>query len=657
MCYTVSGKVTGIFPDILNEIAKLEGWKIDYIKVKFAEGLEMIKKGRLDVLVDVAETPDRASWAVFNEETVFYNWGDVFVPSRSSIKSLEDLDGKKIAVIAKDVYSRAFENIAKFFDLNIRFLEIAGDYPDALEMVLENRVDGCVVSRIFGETIGDEYELRPLGLMLSPVKLKYMFRKDLNRSVISKIDEYLSKWKLEKSSIYQRSITRHFESISSLRDRTRKFLKIFLYVSLFSGATALVMFILVLVLRKTVSRRTEELERGRRRLLALNEELSGANRELESVRMDLEIAVRKLNGLIELIARLGEKDIKEEEFLRELLYFALENVPEADYGSVWIVEKGKWKLIAAVGHDESILKELDIDSRYLYPAKDVEIVDLIEYDMKNMPEDIMKKFRDATKPISKSMVAPLMVGEEYLGNFSLDIAEWKDVEFGELSINFVRSLSLLASALLANKRIAKMQGEFFKNMLTSLVRLVELRDVYTKGHSERVAELASLLAEWLNLGREFIRKVYWAGLVHDVGKVLIEDTILKKPGRFTPEEKKKMEMHPVYGAEILEQVKGMEEIAKMVRHHHERWDGKGYPDGLEGEEIPLGARIIAVVDAFDAMMSDRPYRESLGIERTLEEIKKNLGKQFDPKIGEVFLKMIVESDALFRLYKVKFKAS
>jgi putative nucleotidyltransferase with HDIG domain len=148
-----------------------------------------------------------------------------------------------------------------------------------------------------------------------------------------------------------------------------------------------------------------------------------------------------------------------------------------------------------------------------------------------------------------------------------------------------------------------------------------------------------MLAEKMNFSDREISTVKWAGLVHDIGKILIPNEILKKPTKLNEAEYALIKKHPEYGAKVLFASEEVKEVATIVNYHHERWDGTGYPEGLKGEEIPLVSRVISVADAFDAMISDRPYRKGLSIHNAREEIRKNSGTQFDPEIVEIFLEI------------------
>jgi HD-GYP domain-containing protein (c-di-GMP phosphodiesterase class II) len=168
--------------------------------------------------------------------------------------------------------------------------------------------------------------------------------------------------------------------------------------------------------------------------------------------------------------------------------------------------------------------------------------------------------------------------------------------------------------------------------LASLVEVVELRDPYTAGHSRRVAASARALAERLGLTAEEADLIESAGRVHDLGKVAIDPAVLMKTSKLDDDEWEQMKLHPVYGADVVAQFAAYREGTALVRHHHERWDGLGYPDGLAGDAIPLGARILAVADTFDALTSDRPYRRGMGIERATAILQEGAGTQWDERV-------------------------
>ena len=184
-----------------------------------------------------------------------------------------------------------------------------------------------------------------------------------------------------------------------------------------------------------------------------------------------------------------------------------------------------------------------------------------------------------------------------------------------------------------------LQERFVDGMIT-LVNALEARDPYTRGHSTRVARVAGMVARRIVEHATDAAEIELAARLHDIGKVAVPDRLLDKPSRLTPEEIVLMDTHPVVGEDILRPIAELRNVASIIRSHHERWDGTGYPDGLSGERIPVGSRILALADTLDAMTSQRPYRDSRPVADARDEIGKQLGSQFDPAIGQVFLDMV-----------------
>ena len=176
--------------------------------------------------------------------------------------------------------------------------------------------------------------------------------------------------------------------------------------------------------------------------------------------------------------------------------------------------------------------------------------------------------------------------------------------------------------------------------IRALAAAIDAKDPYTKGHSERVAEMSLALAQELNLSDKDIENIEYTALLHDIGKIGIADNILGKNSSLTNKEFDKIKEHTVMGAKIIEPVDFLKNSYKAIYHHHEKYNGKGYPDGIKSEDIPILARIIAVADAYDAMGSDRPYRKKLNKDKILKELKDQSGKQFDPEIVKVLISVL-----------------
>jgi putative nucleotidyltransferase with HDIG domain len=208
--------------------------------------------------------------------------------------------------------------------------------------------------------------------------------------------------------------------------------------------------------------------------------------------------------------------------------------------------------------------------------------------------------------------------------------------FSKDDLHLADALAAHVSAGIESAALMRKQRELFYATIAMLAEAVELRDPYTGSHTHRVTNYSFLLAQKMDLTLEQLNWIRIGTPLHDIGKIGIDDAILRKTDKLTPAEFEIMKTHTTMGAKMLEQVADLTPVIPIVRSHHERWDGKGYPDGVAGENIPLLARIVAVADAYDAMTTDRPYRKALTAEVAFAEIEKMKGKQFDPVAAEAF---------------------
>ncbi|HEY8395532.1 MAG TPA: HD-GYP domain-containing protein, partial [Bacilli bacterium] len=182
------------------------------------------------------------------------------------------------------------------------------------------------------------------------------------------------------------------------------------------------------------------------------------------------------------------------------------------------------------------------------------------------------------------------------------------------------------------------------SIISSITATMYAKSQETEEHAERIKKLAQMVGKKIGLQQEQLDELALIATLHDIGKVGIDEKILSKPGKLTKDEWKEMKKHPEIGYRIAMASPDLVSVADYILSHHERWDGKGYPRGLKGKEIPLLARIISITDAYDAMRSDRPYRKALTKEEALQEIKNNAGTQFDPEFAEFFVNMMREED-------------
>lgn len=209
-----------------------------------------------------------------------------------------------------------------------------------------------------------------------------------------------------------------------------------------------------------------------------------------------------------------------------------------------------------------------------------------------------------------------------------------------------KNIKYMNDAITANDQIKTLTVE----VMESLAHTIDAKDEYTRGHSTRVAKYSRMIAEKMGLSAKEQENVYYSGLLHDIGKIAVPDEIIKGEGDLSNAEYSMVMTHPSVGAEILSEIKSLPDMAVGARYHHERYDGKGYPEGLAGEQIPLLARIIAVADSYDAMTSNRSYRSYLPQNEAREEIARNRGTQFDPGIADIMLQ-IIDEDKEYRFHE------
>ena len=233
--------------------------------------------------------------------------------------------------------------------------------------------------------------------------------------------------------------------------------------------------------------------------------------------------------------------------------------------------------------------------------------------------------------------------------FILNNSGVKDVSTTALTIGgflffsalIVGSITLKRERALNDQLIAQQQvQETYSATLMALTQALETRDLETQGHSDRVTSLSLTIAKEMAISSKEVQQIHWGALLHDVGKIGIPDHILRKPGPLNEEEWAVMKKHPDIGYDMLKDIQFLQPALNIVHDHHERFDGKGYPQGLKGKDIPLAARIFSIVDSYDAMTSDRPYRKKMSSVEALNELRKCSGSQFDPEIVKIFIKKI-----------------
>jgi len=316
---------------------------------------------------------------------------------------------------------------------------------------------------------------------------------------------------------------------------------------------------------------------------------------------------------------------------------------EADYSSVYIFNENKIKYLKVNGYDINVLNEAQIPKEKFYDGlikePHIEINDKISNIF--IYENGFK-----SKNLAESIRIPLIIDDDFYGSMSFDIDNKSKKNYSEGSWSIMNSITKLINIVISLASREFNEETYEKSMIKVLLNTLKIHDEYTTDHSDNVAIYARKLGIKLNLSKKDIERLYWAGIVHDIGKIEIPYEILNKKDRLTMGEYELIKTHPVIGYEALSSLDSLKDISIYVKHHHERIDGDGYPDALKGDEIPYISKILTVVDSWDAMTSNRPYRKPLTLDEAVYQLKKNSGTQFDKQIVNAFLNLLYDEKVI-----------
>jgi HD-GYP domain-containing protein (c-di-GMP phosphodiesterase class II) len=241
--------------------------------------------------------------------------------------------------------------------------------------------------------------------------------------------------------------------------------------------------------------------------------------------------------------------------------------------------------------------------------------------------------------LGELVIVPVAEGEHLFGWLAAINHAQPGGEFGSAEASLLSSVGTMLGIHSGNINLYRQQSEMLTGVVRAMSSAIDAKDPYTRGHSDRVARVSVRLAQELGCDSETLKTLYFSGLLHDIGKIGINDEVLRKPGKLTPEEFEHIKQHVIIGYRILADLRKMSPMLPVVLHHHEAWDGSGYPHALAGENIPYLARIAAVADSYDAMASDRPYRAGMADEKLDEIIRAGAGQQWDPTVVAAFFRV------------------
>ncbi|MCK4308999.1 MAG: HD domain-containing protein [Candidatus Atribacteria bacterium] len=335
------------------------------------------------------------------------------------------------------------------------------------------------------------------------------------------------------------------------------------------------------------------------------------------------------------ISRVISSTLKLDDVLKVILDFSVK-ISDANRGSVMLLDEKKnvFSVKVAYNISQKVVRETTF-------AKDENTFGWIAKNKKPLYiKDLEQDKRFSKKEtvdykIKQLLMVPIIIENEVKGVISLDNAS-----FTTDIINLLESFSEQAAVAINNAHLYKKIQDSYFEIVKALAQAIEAKDPYTHGHSERVMKYSLAIAPRFGLSKKEKDSLRYAAILHDIGKIGVRGIILNNPDGLTVGEYDEVKKHTIIGENIIRPIELLRTIRPLIRHHHEWYNGKGYPDGLSKEDIPLGARILAVVDAYDAMKSDRPYRKALTEEIATQELKRGSGSQFDPQVVEAFLEIL-----------------
>lgn len=384
---------------------------------------------------------------------------------------------------------------------------------------------------------------------------------------------------------------------------------------------------------------------GQRIDVAWNDELKDLARSFNRIKSDLETKIKELQHsrslTRELFQRMGHAMTSSQkmEALLNIIVHGMRKVLDMQSTFIALYDNDKKLYLKAYAGSQKDMRS-NVRLSDVKGAIGRAILNLVPIIIKKNPAEMSaEQDEDIIHYETNIVCVPILVKDKLKGVLgATDKAPIQNVDQEDVSL--LENVASQIAICVENMELSKDIEETYYNTLVMLARIVEARDPYSAGHLERVSSYVEMVAEKLDMDDEAKKILTGGALLHDLGKVGIEDTILKKEGILTPQEYEMMKQHSIIGENILKPLRSMSKLSSVVRHHHEMYDGTGYPNGLKGEDIPLAARILTVADIYDAITTDRPYRKAMSREEAIKTLISYAGNKLDPKLVEIFTNMI-----------------
>ncbi|BBE30327.1 hypothetical protein OSSY52_04680 [Tepiditoga spiralis] len=636
------GKIVGIFSEILNYIAKKEGWNIEYTLLPQNIQMKRLLDGKIDLSFAYGITEERKKFYEYNKVFVMNDWATVYTNLSDKDLNYFSMQNKKVGVMKTDIYYDGpvgIKNILKNFEVKCNFVEY-DTYEDIFKALEKKEINFGVVSRLYGVMSQKKYNVNATAMIFNPINLYFLFKKDapINKKIIPILDKYLFELKNKNDSFYYKIINKYIESTVSNK------IPIWIYYIFgFILSVIIILIITVYFMKKIINKKTkdalkqkEEVEAAYEELQAYNEELTANQSELEDLYEFSEKEKEKFKKLLEINSKIPQYiNLNDSVFISELLNVSIK-ILDGNYGIAFKLDNDCLYFLSAFGHEINNFKDLKLKN-FFNRLEITKLKNIKRMIKENTPQENKDKINGYILETEYSIIIPFVI--EGKTNFIITIDKIKG-DFEKDFLEISRALRGFIETLLKVKSQNQEFRSSYTNFANRLAMIAEAHDDITGNHINRVGVLSEFIAQKLNLSNDLIFEIKNFAPLHDVGKIFIPNDILGKKGPLTKDEWEIMKKHTVYARRLLGKNKYFQTALNIALYHHEKYNGNGYPFGIQGEEIPIEAAIVSVVDVYDALRSKRPYKKEMKHEEAMKIIfegdERTNPSDFNPKILRIF---------------------
>jgi len=639
------GEPKGFFVDLIKDFAKANNYEVTFEYGYWENSLNKLENSTIDLLLDIVYTPERDDIYDFTQEALILNWGKIAVDEKYHVESILDLEGMTIGHLSKDYYFFSPDGIKKQiedFQIDVTW-ESYNSYDAIIKAIDAGVLDGGVLNRFSINRIYDYQRIEEAPMNFSASNISLATAEGANEKLIAAFDGYIKEVKGQPDSFYYERYDYWFNAVK------REPMDVFYAENKnYIVIGVLLLMVTIILSRYQVSQKVKEISQTNKSLLATNggiaydeDLIDKATREMDEAYEASEKTSSRFKQMVTFLAK--ELPIHKKQsataFLKALFNQGILLIDDLDYAAIFYSNDGPWPYVTDTqSFRAEVLEGVDLQTLF---SKTPQVVLKKNVILSTTDEEgKLNQIDDRLGHKKKKAIVSIWHKEELRS--ALVFSKTQDQGFSQGDLRIIQSIKNIGESYFVNQTFKRATLNFQKEIVFSLVEMLEIHDDYTKGHSEIVANLAKRFAEYLGLMKDDVNEIYWAGLLHDIGKILVDQEILKKKKKLSIAEEEIVRQHALYGYAALNQSKATAQIAKYVLYHHERYDGEGYPYGLKGNEIPLGSHIIFLADTYDAMGSERSYKKALSEAEIIEEIEENLGSQYDPAIGRKFLEMLTQ---------------